>query len=502
LTLSPDPSVAVLVDSLAHASDLDVVGYYRSLSSRKARAAALSAVAVFCTQPHPPLLIHRGLVVLSALLEAFERNCSPRVLTATLQRCRSAFRRNQEHLSPRQAGDPVGRFRKALQAMATESLRQAVEDHCKLTAARSLISTRAVRRLAVTSAPVRLDLGAGGVSDIPPYCLERYGTCVNIPVVLDGRSPFRAEARTLSARRIEFHAGPGQHRYSFEKLPAAGCNDLKPIHLLAETLRFFLTFLLGANDSDLLFAALGGRGLRLSVHSTLGIGTGLGVSSLLTCALLLALARLFALELDTNYLVRASMYLEISSGIGGGWEDSTAMIRGLKLMEGGPHVLNSPRATPIRMSEAARRQLADRLVLVHTGVERTGQINFAKMLERYTLRDPSMLQAVSMNNDFNLQVAADLAAGNLPALGRAMNSQWEHWKAMTEGRCTNPKIEEMFAATAHLVEGARLNGAGGGGVAMFLVRQGRRDDFLRLLRRTHGARSTIYRWRGLWKPSS
>jgi galactokinase/mevalonate kinase-like predicted kinase len=79
-----------------------------------------------------------------------------------------------------------------------------------------------------------------------------------------------------------------------------------------------------------------------------------------------------------------------------------------------------------------------------------------------------------------------------------MKSQWENWKGMSEGQWTHPAVEELFAASAHLVEGARLNGAGGGGVAMFLIQEGRRDDFIRLLRRLLGARAAVYRWRGLW----
>ena len=140
------------------------------------------------------------------------------------------------------------------------------------------------------------------------------------------------------------------------------------------------------------------------------------------------------------------------------------------------------------------QKIQKHLVLINTGIPKQGQAFFETMVERYCLRETCTLQAIERNNTLNRELAECLVVGDLSGIGQVMQSQWENWKILSEGKCTNPQIDRLFAEATPCVYGARMNGAGQGGCAMFISREGKKEELIHLIRTVLGDSVTFYKW--------
>jgi galactokinase/mevalonate kinase-like predicted kinase len=146
------------------------------------------------------------------------------------------------------------------------------------------------------------------------------------------------------------------------------------------------------------------------------------------------------------------------------------------------------------LSQERIEQLQEKLVLIDTGIRRQGQALFQPMVERYCLRDRRTVQAIERNNALNHELAGALVEGDWPNFGKSMWAQWENWKALSEGKCSGQEIEELFAAAEPLVYGARMNGAGQGGAAILLAREGKKRELVRAVRSILTSSVAFHEW--------
>lgn len=346
--------------------------------------------------------------------------------------------------------------------------------------------------------PARLDVGMGGISDMPPYCMEHYGNCIGIPILIGNKFPVEARAEILRKRVM--------HVESLDKACAESGVNVPEIRKASQFLRihwgvieFVNTHLLHHKQIDELYSKLNG-GLKITTFSHLPVGTGLGISSLLPCVLLKAISHLVGLRLSDKSFFAASVYLENLTGIGGGWEDSTAIQPGIKLMLSSPTAPFSPEKQSLSVRPETIELLQRRLLLVYTGINKTSMPFFDELVERYCLRERNIVQAAERNFVLNNEMKAHLEKGDMAAIGACMQTQWENWKLLTNNRSTNRTIEDLFRAAAPHVHGARINGGGGGGCAMFLVREGESAKLKRTIKLALGDQATFYQWQPVVKP--
>ena len=481
-------------------SDLDIVQTFRSLKTQAAKTRCLEDVVRVCGKQTDHIGMHRALVGIARLVEELmnSSHMDKEFPHRIWQRC--ADGRLLEKPCP--AGPPHAAtelLTASLKKAAACHLREAVYQRCKHLQSEFRLSEHAVRSILNTSAyascPVRLDLGMGGVSDIPPYTLERCGNCVNVPARLDGSFPLEAWAQVIPVCSFEFISADCGVRAVYHDIGELRGGD-SGLVLHRNAVRFFIEEILGSMSDKELYQTLGG-GLQVKTRSRLPLGTGLGTSSLLLCAILKALGSLFNVRLPPSWLFAASVYLENVTGIGGGWEDATAIHPGVKLAESSPKRPLSPRMTLLPVSGEQLHRLEEQLVLVHTGIPRQNPRFFEAVMERYCVNDGRTLQAIERNCCLNKKLAEQLVTGDLPALGEFIGSQWENWKALTEEACTNPMIERLFSAAAPHVYGARMNGAGQGGCAMFLVHEAEKGELLRAVTAALGTTVRCYRWQAV-----
>ena len=163
--------------------------------------------------------------------------------------------------------------------------------------------------------PVRLDL-SGGWTDTPPICYEHGGSVLNVAITINNQRPIGARARLVKSSStpfVKFVLKGDQERddkiYELHDLtqftdynqPQRPCALLKSCCIL--------TGIVDINASQEMTLAeqlnknLSGSSLVLEAWSNVPVGSGLGTSSILAGAILLALWHLIGMKEITDSLI-------------------------------------------------------------------------------------------------------------------------------------------------------------------------------------------------------
>jgi len=490
-----------IADAIAQNTSLDTIRTFNRLSSQATKVLAIEHVIDLYPRLQSNVTRHKCLLTVARLLEELA-STAPLDHHATFlslaRRCLDLDLTSQllDALSALSLWDLAAYLSSNLRIEAARHLRTAILELCPppesgLAVSRhdpSSFRSASIRILA----PARFDLGMGGMSDIPPYSLERYGNCVNAPIRLNRHFPLEATARILDEPVLQFVSkGSGETRV-YRDISEF---DEQPETLLfhREVFRFFVNEILDLDSAKEVYNLLHG-GVHLETYSHLPMGTGLGMSSLLFCALLKALGGVLGITFSSQTLFVTSVYLENVAGIGGGWEDATAIYPGVKLMESFPDSPLSPQCTRLSLSEQRVRDMQKHLILIYTGLPKQSQAFFASMVERYCLGDTNTLVAIERNNALNKELSELLVVGDLADIGKTIRAQWENWKVLTEGNCSTPEVDHLFAQVEPYVYGARMNGAGQGGCATLMAREGKKEKLANVIRSVLGDSAVFYRW--------
>jgi fucokinase len=324
-------------------------------------------------------------------------------------------------------------------------------------------------------AAARLDFG-GGWSDTPPYSLERGGVVLNGAIRLRGELPILARAEVidepalvLESQDIEATIRP---RCLGEVLDYA--NPADPFALCKAALVFRGLVPRGV-DPDLPVAdMLGplGKGLFLRTATSIPRGSGLGTSSILAGAVLQALAALLGERVAEARLFDEVLCLEQMITTGGGWQDQIGgLTGGIKLIRTRPGLPQAARLEPVALTPTLARGLEERLLLVYTGQRRLAKNLLRAVMGRWMARDPEMVAMLAEIAALAEAMRDALVAEDLDAFGDLIARHWEINKRMDPG-CSNPFIDDLLALCAPYIVGAKLAGAGGGGFALMVARDG------------------------------
>ena len=103
------------------------------------------------------------------------------------------------------------------------------------------------------------------------------------------------------------------------------------------------------------------------------------------------------------------------------------------------------------------------------------------------------LDAINSINAINSEIKTAIIKRDKEHLGDCFWRQWEAWKVLSENRCTNTQIDELFESVKPYVYGARVNGAGSGGCAMFVARDDTKKALVTEIRRVL-PKAEFYKW--------
>lgn len=329
------------------------------------------------------------------------------------------------------------------------------------------------RRGVRVAAAARIDLG-GGWTDTPPHSIERGGAVLNTALTLHGSHPITAEARPLDEPRLILENRDLE--MTCEPLRAgdvlAYANPLDPFALLKAAL-----VLAGvvppdaAPDAPLADLLRKTGGLRLSTAARIPMGSGLGTSSILAGAVLVALSEVLGRgRPDAARLFDEVLCLEQMLTTGGGWQDQVGgLTGGIKLVTSAPGLPQRITVAPVTLAPPTQAELAQRLCLVYTGQQRLAKNLLRNIMSRWMAREPEMVFIQGAIARLALEMRNCLLTGDVDGFGRLLGEHWTLNKQMDPG-CTNPFIDDLFEAMRPHIYGGKLAGAGGGGFASVIAR--------------------------------
>jgi galactokinase/mevalonate kinase-like predicted kinase len=105
-------------------------------------------------------------------------------------------------------------------------------------------------------------------------------------------------------------------------------------------------------------------------------------------------------------------------------------------------------------------------------------------MDTYLARTPGRYGAIRESLVIHDEMVSALTAGDYPALGRLATRYWQ-LRCILDPEATNSTIQHIFEAPQlrDLSEGGLVTGAGGGGFALLIARDGAAADLVQRLQR-------------------
>lgn len=323
--------------------------------------------------------------------------------------------------------------------------------------------------------PVRVNWG-GGWTDTPPYCNENGGKVLNAAIKLDGIYPIQVSVKKLDSYCVEFASqdigvegktssledirncrNPYDH-FALHKAALLACG-IVPMENTGENLEDILKRI--------------GGGIHISTK-VVGIpkGSGLGTSSILAGACVVALYKLFGVALPQKELYTVVLCLEQIMSTGGGWQDQVGgLTPGIKMITTQPGLLQDIEVETIDISDATKNELQERFALIYTGQRRLARNLLREVVGGYIGAKESSISALEDMKKTADSMQIFLERGDVDEFAMLLNRHWELSLKLDQG-ATNTCIDQIFASCEDLIDGKFISGAGGGGFLQVILKKG------------------------------
>ncbi|GAB4368632.1 MAG: hypothetical protein Kow00128_14140 [Deltaproteobacteria bacterium] len=296
--------------------------------------------------------------------------------------------------------------------------------------------------------PNRIDL-AGGTLDIYPLYLLVPGT-VTVNAAIGVRSIVEIRRVRGAARIVAEGVSRAREAGTTHRFPRGG-----PFGLAAAALRTYPAL----------------TGVEIRFRNEAPVGTGLGASSALLVALMLAVESWLGIR--GSWEERANRGMEIEAmhlrNLTGRQDHIAALRGGIQGIRCGPGTTVAERISP------ASREA--RIFERHAVLAFTGRSHFSAKVNWRMIRGAIEGNSEVLKKFGGIAGAARdaweaVAAGDMGRLGRAVWREWSLRKTVAPGVSTRP-VEALLADREfhRRVSGAKLCGAGGGGMLFCLLRR-------------------------------
>lgn len=306
-------------------------------------------------------------------------------------------------------------------------------------------------------APLRLSFGGGG-TDVSPYPEERGGVVLSTTIDKFAYATVQPRRDT----RFEIHSIDFDRKARYEhvrRLPFDGDLDL----IKAVVRRFRPK-----------------RGASLVIHSDAPPGSGLGSSSTLVVALVAALREWLGTPLTAYEVAELAYAIErVDLGIAGGRQDQyAAAFGGFNFIE---FQKDATLVNPLRVPDAARRELEYRLLLCYLKQTRSSAAIIERQRASYVARKKDVVKALDSLKERTYEMKKALLTGDIDGFGAVLHEAWTAKKQLDPGISTDPVDALYVKARRAGAIGGKMPGAGGGGYFLVLCAADRRHAVARAL---------------------
>jgi len=296
--------------------------------------------------------------------------------------------------------------------------------------------------------PNRVDIAGGTLDIYPLYLLVGDAMTVNAAVAVHSEVVVRPYRR-CAARLYSGDFGVG--------LTAADTHGFSPggkLGLLSRALRHFPAV----------------SGVEIRVRNEAPVGSGIGASSALLVALMLAAGRLTGAAPRREETALAAMEIEAAhlKNLTGRQDHLAALTGGIQGIRFSPGRVDARRLPP---GGRAGTMLRDHAFLAHTGIaHHSSDVNW-RMIRGAIDGDLAVLRKFRGIAAAAREAWEAVSAADPGGTGAAIAAEWAIRKTLAPGVST-PGVEALTADRRfrRLVSGAKLCGAGGGGMLFGLLR--------------------------------
>lgn len=366
-----------------------------------------------------------------------------------------------------------GKNFRALENKAYEDLAKLIGKSTRpIQSKRALKVERDLDKVIKVEMPARINFG-GGWSDTPPYSIENGGTVLNAAILLNGKLPIQVEARFLKERIVRFKSYDLGLQKSYEQLKELkkyhDPTDPFALHKAALSVVGIIPWEEEDYALDRVLDRLGG-GIELITKVDIPKGSGLGSSSILAGAVVKALKDLLGETYTPQELFEAALYTEQLMTTGGGWQDQVGgLVPGMKLISSQKGLPQQLDVVKLKLSDALKKELDERLVLVYTGQRRLAKGILREIMGDYILSHPNKVVILNEIQKLAILMKYELEKEHLDYFCELLNRHFKLIKQLDVGS-TNPYIEGIIEVCKPYTQGMMICGAGGGGFLQLILK--------------------------------
>ena len=230
-------------------------------------------------------------------------------------------------------------------------------------------------------------------------------------------------------------------------------------------------------------------GLSVQLESDAIAGSGLGASSAVVVATILAVARVLGVHVEWEQAARLAYRVEREDlGIAGGYQDQyAAALGGLNWMEFGPG--REVHVEPVAVARDVLEELECRLVLWYVGKTHVSGAILERQIQNLRTGQGETRAALDRAKLVAYDLRRALVQGRLDDFGALLHEGWAAKRQFATG-VTDPQIDALYGAARDAgALGGKILGAGGGGFLLVYVPDRQRSHVLGALEGVGGARA-------------
>jgi D-glycero-alpha-D-manno-heptose-7-phosphate kinase len=306
----------------------------------------------------------------------------------------------------------------------------------------------------IVRTPFRLPLGGGG-TDLPSYYRKHGGFLVT------------AAINKYMYINLNEPALVNSIKINYSMTEVVGIKEVDKIkhEIVRETLRYLKI----------------SQPIEIHSMADLSAGTGMGSSSSYTVGLLRALNTMLRRYVSIQELAEEACKIEIDL-VGkpiGKQDQYAAAFGGIIVLE--IDTLGNVTVTYPKIVHETIYELENRLMMFYTGIQRDANEILAEQSQKAKVDEDVAVRSMHRIKEIGKEIKSALEKDDVAGFGHLMHEHWLEKKKISK-KMTNGKIDSWYnTAMKNGALGGKLMGAGGGGLLLFCVDNGKRKHLRAVL---------------------
>lgn len=333
----------------------------------------------------------------------------------------------------------------------------------------------------IVNLPVRINFG-GGWSDTPPFCLDNGGSVCNAAITINKKKPVCIKISEIEEKSIIIKSVDRNMSIKMKVIPQK--IEKSDLFLLEKTTIF--------NSIEKIELT---EGMEIVIDTRMiPRGSGLGTSSILILALLMAIYKFKEINVDDNFMYNKVLYIEKLIGTGGGWQDQAgALHSGIKLINSKPGKVQNLEVEKIEISQQLKNELKNRLVLIYTGQSHVDKNMVQNIMGKYIVGDKKIVQAIMEIKNISVKMREALLNEDINKFSALLTQNYE-LSCILDKNFSNELTNSILSVCDKYIDGKMICGAGNGGFIEVILKKGVTKEFLNHELRKRFSNSDIKVW--------